>query len=153
MYYFFHEASVPSIFNGIVGRVRNGFDTKEPLPYQLARSPGGCGGTLISSKFAITAKHCDNNGQWDSMAFIAGKFYKDYNPSDEYVQKRWVKKVYGDKIPGFHPDLVVVEFEEPFNLVPGVIEPACLPTQKVDVGTKCYVSGWGRGSGESLKVA
>ena len=145
---------MPPIFN-IVGRVRNGFDTKRPLPYQLKRSPGGCGATLISSKFAITANHCGWYVPWDSMAFVAGKYYKNMKPSDKNVQKRWVKKVYGNKpkIHGWHlPDLVVVEFEEPFNMVPGVIEPACLPTQKVDVGTKCFVSGWGRGSGNSLKV-
>ena len=100
--------------------------------------------------------HCGWRVPWDSMAFVAGKYYKNMKPSDKYVQKRWVKKVYGNKpkIHGWHlPDLVVVEFEEPFNMVPGVIEPACLPTQKVDVGTKCFVSGWGRGSGNSLKVA
>ena len=39
--------------------------------------------------------------------------------------------------------MVVVEFETPFNLKPGLIEPACLPTKKVEIGTKCYVSGWG----------
>ena len=39
--------------------------------------------------------------------------------------------------------MVVVEFENPFNLKPGLIEPACLPTKKVEIGTKCYVSGWG----------
>ena len=154
-YYFFHEASVPSVFNGIVGRVRNGFDTEEPLPYQLARSPGGCGAILISSRFAITANHCGWYVPWDSMAFVAGKYYKNMKPSDKNVQKRRVKKVYGNRPKNleWHPDLVVVEFEEPFNMVPGVIEPACLPTQKIDLGTKCYASGWGRGSGESLKVA
>ena len=99
---------MPPIFN-IVGRVRNGFDTKRPLPYQLKRSPGGCGATLISSKFAITANHCGWYVPWDSMAFVAGKYYKNMKPSDKYVQKRWVKKVYGNKpkIHGWHlPDLV-----------------------------------------------
>ena len=116
-YYFFHEASVPSVFNGIVGRVRNGFDTEEPLPYQLARSPGGCGAILISSRFAITANHCGWYVPWDSMAFVAGKYYKNMKPSDKNVQKRRVKKVYGNRPKNleWHPDLVVVEFEEPLQ--------------------------------------
>ena len=41
------------------------------------------------------------------------------------------------------PDIVVLELDEPFVLVPDVIEPACLPTQEIEIGTTCYVSGWG----------
>ena len=33
--------------------------------------------------------------------------------------------------------------DEPFVLVPDVIEPACLPTQEIEIGTTCFVSGWG----------
>ena len=39
--------------------------------------------------------------------------------------------------------MMKIEFDEPFDLIPGVIEPACLPTKSVEVGTKCYTSGWG----------
>ena len=39
--------------------------------------------------------------------------------------------------------MVVLEFTEPFEIIEGVIEPACLPTNPVEVGTKCFVSGWG----------
>ena len=45
-----------------------------------------------------------------------------------------MKKIYGDSV-GLEsswvsgPDLVVVEFEEPFDLTPGIVEPACLPTK------------------------
>ncbi len=39
--------------------------------------------------------------------------------------------------------MVIIEFDEPFNLKPDVIEPACLPTQEISVGTLCYTSGWG----------
>ena len=64
------------------------------------------------------------------------------------MQERNVLKIhqskYGYPTVGFPSlDMVVVEFENPFNLKPGLIEPACLPTKKVEIGTKCYVSGWG----------
>ena len=39
--------------------------------------------------------------------------------------------------------MVVIEFDEPFDLKPGVVEPACLPTQEIPVGSLCYASGWG----------
>ena len=40
--------------------------------------------------------------------------------------------------------------DEAFVLVPDVIEPACLPTQAIEIGTTCYVSGWGQLTSESL---
>ena len=54
-----------------------------------------------------------------------------------------VKKVHGDTFGIDMPDMVVIEFDKPFNLISGIIEPACLPTQKIEKGTKCFTSGWG----------
>ena len=51
---------------------------------------------------------------------------------EENVQTRRVKKIYGstgDKYTYKLPDIVVLELDEPFVLVPDIIEPACLPTQ------------------------
>ena len=42
------------------------------------------------------------------------------------------------------PDMMVLEFDKPFDLVPNVIEPACLPKDKIEIGTQCFTSGWGR---------
>ena len=39
--------------------------------------------------------------------------------------------------------MVIIEFDQPFDLKPGVIEPACLPTQEIPIGSLCYTSGWG----------
>ena len=75
-----------------------------------------------------------------------GPIFQDGN-----VQRRGVKKIYGDgEIDGAAniPDMVVIEFDEPFDLDPGVIEPACLPTQEIPNDSLCYASGWGTlGSG------
>ena len=76
-----------------------------------------------------------------------GPIFQDGN-----VQRRGVKKIYGDgEIDGAAniPDMVVIEFDEPFDLDPGVIEPACLPTQEITIGSSCYTSGWGQ-LGEEL---
>ena len=65
---------------------------------------------------------------------------------EENVQTRRVKKIYGstgDMYTFKLPDIVVLELDEPFVLVPDVIEPACLPTQEIEIGATCFVSGWG----------
>jgi hypothetical protein len=71
-----------------------------------------------------------------------GPIFQDGN-----FQRRGVKKIYGDgEIDGAVniPDMVVIEFDAPFDLDPGVIEPACLPTQEIPNDSLCYTSGWGR---------
>ena len=83
------------------------------------------------------------------ISYVAGAYdiSNDAGETNE-LQERNVLKIheskYGYPTVGFpNLDMVVVEFEKPFNLKPGLIEPACLPTKKVEIGTKCYVSGWG----------
>ena len=50
------------MFENRVGRVVNGFDTGQPLPYQLqlvlGRKAHFCGATLVTKKYATTAHHC-----------------------------------------------------------------------------------------------
>ena len=53
------------MFENRAGRVVNGFDTGQPLPYQLqlvheldGRKEHFCGATLVSKKYATTAHHC-----------------------------------------------------------------------------------------------
>ena len=53
---------MPDIFK-IETRIKGGFSTKGPLPFQLRLDYAGwlngfCGATLISSKYAISAAHC-----------------------------------------------------------------------------------------------
>ena len=78
------------------------------------------------------------------MSFVAGAYSisDDFDESNE-LQKRNVRKIHESKhaFPFF--DMVIIEFEEPFILRYGLIEPACLPTKEVKIGTKCYASGWG----------
>ena len=50
------------------------------------------------------------------------------------------------------PDMVVIEFDKPFDLSSGIIKPACLPTQKIEKGTKCFTSGWGSLNYETREI-
>ena len=78
------------------------------------------------------------------LSYVAGAYdiSNDVDETNE-LQERNVHKIHESKYGFPKMDMVVVEFETPFNLKPGLIEPACLPTKKVEIGTKCYVSGWG----------
>ena len=78
------------------------------------------------------------------LSYVAGAYdiSNDVDETNE-LQERNVHKIHESKYSFPKMDMVVVEFEKPFNLKPGLIEPACLPTKKVEIGTKCYVSGWG----------
>ena len=66
-------------------RIINGFATEGPLPYQLRLDTifgFKCGATLISSKYAITAKHCvfenwfedDARPNFDRLEVVAGAY-------------------------------------------------------------------------------
>ena len=76
------------------------------------------------------------------ISYVAGAYdiSNDVDETNE-LQERNVHKIHASKFPNL--DMLVVEFEKPFNLRPGLIEPACLPTKEVEIGTKCYASGWG----------
>ena len=92
------------IFNN-QDRIINGNSTKGPLPYQLKNEPG-CGSTLISSKYAISALHCP---AYPGMEVVAGAYY--YNeidePCPENIQKRKVKNVYRPASINIFPDIVI----------------------------------------------
>ena len=38
------------------------------------------------------------------------------------------------------------------NLIQGKTQPACLPPKDIELGRNCFVSGWGRGSGQKLNA-
>ena len=51
--------------------------------------------------------------------------------------------------PQMKPNLVVIELKTAFDIT-GKVAPACLPIKPIEVGAKCFVSGWG--TTKSLEV-
>lgn len=111
--------------NGL--RILNGFRTTGPLPYQL-RLSSGCGATLISSKYAITAAHClpkfprsMNEAVLNPKYEVVAGAYKKY----DYGERRMIKSItkpFDAEYWNVHlPDFVILELEYPFDLIRGMI--------------------------------
>ena len=108
-------------------RINNGFRTKGPLPYQLSLS-WGCGATLISSKYAITAAHClpeyphsMNDAVLNSTYEVIAGAYKKYGNGERRRIKSITKPFDAEYFDLPLPDFVILELEYPFDLIKGMI--------------------------------
>ena len=161
-----------SIENNYVGcgeinasdRIVNGNKAKHnSIPWQVALVLKGketpfCGGTIICSKFIMTAAHCIDKNH-DSMKFMMpGEFQIvtiDSNRRIDSTHESWhnvnnisVHPKYWSAGPKFDYDYAIIELVEPIKLTgDSKARAACLPDQKTDInfpsGTEFVVSGWG----------
>ena len=95
-----HSADFPS-FEHQDSRIIKGFETKRPLPYQLAivwtrfsvyeddfvEEGHICGGTLVTLEYGISALHCfddsknkDKREYFDLIIVIAGRYKRNIDP-------------------------------------------------------------------------
>ena len=101
-------AAFPDVFKNQEGRIVNGFDTGQALPYQLQivfvglgpKQQHICGATLVTKKYATSAYHCfallkyDRQGKkkpntfyLNSLRVIAGLYTKmGFEPFSRKVQ-------------------------------------------------------------------
>jgi len=128
----------PDPFSNEVGaQIVNGRDAGVgDWPWQI--SLGGCGGTIISPEWVLSAAHCGS----PSSAY-AGLHNRSQTSSG---QRRTI--VENKKHPlyrsqtSYDNDLMLLRVDPPFDFGPGV-GAACLPDVSVAAGTECWITGWG----------
>ncbi|CAB3991891.1 MAM and LDL-receptor class A domain-containing 1-like isoform X1 [Paramuricea clavata] len=118
-------------------------------PWQVALMRGTfqfCGGSLVSNQYVITAAHCIDSTDWDSVTIRVGEH--DLGVYDGHEQDISIAR-YGITV---HPqyrsdgedyDIAVVRLSRSVQFTQR-IKPVCINSGIDFTGQRCYISGWGR---------
>jgi len=118
-------------------------------PWQILMKFGGragCGGTLVAPNFVVTAAHCVYRREHYPFLFsvVVGEHDRENNEGSE--EEIHVERVF--RHPQYDPrhlnnDIAMFKLKKPATLGK-YVKTACLPKNEIPVGTKCYITGWGK---------
>ncbi|XP_043063460.1 serine protease Hayan isoform X1 [Drosophila ficusphila] len=104
-----------------------------------------CGGSLIASRFVLTAAHCVNSDEYEASFVRLGAIALD-NPAAGYQDINVTHvKIHPNYVPASkYNDIAVLELAQD-AIVSDTIAPACLYTEPTfsPAGRKLFVAGWG----------
>ncbi|XP_065338974.1 chymotrypsin-1-like isoform X2 [Cloeon dipterum] len=133
----------------IESRIVNGTDVPEgKYPFAVSlRSYGShtCGGSIISSVFALTAAHCVDASTPDSLVLVAGSVHMNQGHGHQVVEiivhEQWNS---GASL----NDIAILRVDEPFDFQNPLLAPVRLPGQydQTVADTPATVIGWGLNS-------
>jgi len=105
-----------------------------------------CGGSIISAKTIVTAAHCVYRDVYNPATFTVRVGDHDKTKTEGTERDYKVKRII------VHPkwdarklnnDIAMFELEKPIQFDDNVM-PVCMPQDDPPVGTKCYITGWGK---------
>uniref|UniRef100_A0A4W3I6S1 Peptidase S1 domain-containing protein n=1 Tax=Callorhinchus milii TaxID=7868 RepID=A0A4W3I6S1_CALMI len=139
------------IFLLVTHRIVGGLSTTDgEWPFQVSLQHHGqhfCGATLVSCRWIVSAAHCFENRNEDSLTAVFGVHYlnKEMNPN---VQIRTIRKIIIHPDANFSTtdyDVALLELTTPIHYT-DFVQPACLPpaTPLFTDGQYCIIIGWGK---------
>jgi secreted trypsin-like serine protease len=106
----------------------------------------GCGGSIISNRWVVTAAHCVDRSENRPSSFKVRVGEHDRNKKEgsemDYQVERVVKH---ENYNRYKLDADIALFKLAKPIVFGkYVQPVCLPSANVDPGHDCYITGWGK---------
>ena len=117
-------------------------------PWQILvyhRGKPDCGGTLIAPLWVVTAGHCVGRGRDrypKNFEITVGEHKWGAREGYEVVHK--VEKVIKHRhYWNLYKDIALLKLKIPVKMNSHVLT-ACLPGSPISVGSRCYITGWGK---------
>ncbi|XP_064632555.1 chymotrypsinogen A-like [Lineus longissimus] len=144
----------PSLLHRVIGGSEA---TKGAYPWQvslLLAGNHGCGGTLVNSRWIVSAAHCflqsTNPASYRVRTGEYDQRYSEGTETDYSVERIIVHQSYNGQAQD--NDIAVMKLSRDVDTSSAYVQPACLPTygDNFEGSSDCWMSGWGATGGATV---